>query len=147
MDFAGFKDTVLFCRKHASLDLVNCFFGEGNTEFLFTNKTMNKQWGDVEARRVHIELRGPYESGGRYMYVSPLGDLSERADTSSFPKRSRLMLYEDGTPLGLAHSSHEDIKTYGLGRFSHWDGKLYFSTTDSTNPNINGRSYSYVSDY
>jgi SAM-dependent methyltransferase len=147
MDFAGFKDTVLFCKQHANLDLVNCTTGEGNTEFLFANLSENQHWRDIEAERAHVNLESRFELGERYQYAVDLSHLSHAADTSSAPKRSRLMLYEDGIPLGLAHSTHDHIRTYGLGRFSHWDDRLYFSASDCTNPNFNGRSYSYVADY
>jgi SAM-dependent methyltransferase len=52
-------------------------------------------------------------------------------------------LYEDGVPLGPRHSLHEDIRTLGGGRYAHWVHQLYFSTTDHSDPNTNGRSYQY----
>ena len=55
---------------------------------------------------------------------------------------SNLMLLEDGCPLGPAHASHEDIRRYGGGRYSHWDAVVYFSTSDNSDPRTNGRSYS-----
>lgn len=54
---------------------------------------------------------------------------------------STLMIYEDAHPLGPAHAQHFDIREYGRGRFSHWDGVLYFSTTDNSDPRSNGRRY------
>jgi SAM-dependent methyltransferase len=146
MDFAAFQDTLSFC-KGLGLDLVNCKSGEGNTEYLFADLMSNEQWRDIEARRRRIPLLGPYPSGERYLFVTQLEGLADVADSPVAPRRSRLMLYEDGKPLGLAHSSHEDIRSYGLGRFCHWGGELYFSASDSTNPNINGRKYSYVAQY
>jgi hypothetical protein len=64
------------------------------------------------------------------------------ADSPDNPTRSTLVLYEDGKPLGPAHSSHQDIRDIGLGRFSHWrDMGLIFSTSDNSDPNTNGNSY------
>jgi len=146
MDFAAFQDTVSFC-KNLGLDLVNCMTGEGNTEYLFAELTSNQRWRDTEAGRERIALPGPYTSGGGYLFVAPLKGLADAADSSAEPRKSRLMLHEDGKPLGLAHASREDIRTHGLGRFSHWEDSLYFSASDSTNPNINGRNYSYVELY
>ena len=54
-----------------------------------------------------------------------------------------MMLYEDGRILGLAHSLHDHIAKYGGGRFSHWGEYIYFSASDSSDPNTNGRSYTY----
>lgn len=147
MDFAGYKDTMSFCKRYGDLDLVNCWAGEGNTEFLFANLSRNTKWRAIEQARKKVSLGGPFVSDGRYLFVAPLEELREVADSAGFPRRSSLMLYEDGVPLGLAHCSHEDIRSFGLGRFIHWDGSIYFSASDSTNPNINGRSYSYVAEY
>lgn len=55
---------------------------------------------------------------------------------------SRLRLREDGKPLGPAHSLHVDIRQFGGGRFSHWDGAIWFSALDSSDPRTNGRTYS-----
>jgi hypothetical protein len=59
------------------------------------------------------------------------------------PRRSRLMLYENGVMLGLAHSIHDHIVRYGKGRFSHWGSNLNFSSSDGSDPNTNGRAYAY----
>jgi arylsulfatase A-like enzyme len=50
-------------------------------------------------------------------------------------------LLEDGRELGPAHSPHEDVREQGSGRYSHWKGRLFFSTSDGSDPNTNGRSY------
>jgi hypothetical protein len=55
--------------------------------------------------------------------------------------RSSLRLYENGQPLGAAHSLHSDIRERGQGRYSHWNGHLWFSTSDSSDPRTNGRTY------
>ena len=69
------------------------------------------------------------------------------SDSRFFPQQSTLQLYEDGKELGPAHSLHDDIRNTGGGRFSHWgnglgDGYIIFSTSDNTDPRINGRTYS-----
>ncbi|TPQ36238.1 hypothetical protein C2U70_12850 [Bradyrhizobium guangdongense] len=59
--------------------------------------------------------------------------------------QSTLQLYEDGKPLGPAHSVHRDVMVIGQGRYSHWrysGTMLLFSTSDNTDPNTNGRTYS-----
>lgn len=57
--------------------------------------------------------------------------------------RSRIKIYEDGRPLPQPHCMHRDIRKHGGGRFSHWGDRLYFSTTDNTNPLENGRKYTF----
>jgi hypothetical protein len=54
---------------------------------------------------------------------------------------SNLELRENGLLLGAAHSAHQDIRSQGGGRFSHWYDYLYFSTSDGTDPRVNGRAY------
>ena len=68
--------------------------------------------------------------------------LEELSDTPETPKRSPFLLFENDRPLGPAHSEHADIKKYGHGRFSHWNGSGFiFSSSDGTNPKSNGRTY------
>jgi hypothetical protein len=55
---------------------------------------------------------------------------------------SNLQLRENGQPLGPAHAGHSDIRDNGQGRYSHWRMGLWFSASDSTDPRVNGRSYS-----
>jgi hypothetical protein len=63
-------------------------------------------------------------------------------DDNLHPRRSGLQLLENGAPIGPAHSSHEDIRRMGGGRFSHWGTGLLFSSSDNSDPRINGRAYS-----
>jgi hypothetical protein len=57
---------------------------------------------------------------------------------------SSLRLFENFRELGPSHSTHHDIDQLGGGRFSHWGGKLYFSSSDKTDPRTNGRLYAVV---
>src|SRR5262249_59447289 len=43
--------------------------------------------------------------------------------------------------LAPAHASHSEIVELGAGRHSHWTSQLYFSTSDGTDPNSNGKQY------
>jgi pectate lyase len=54
---------------------------------------------------------------------------------------SPLELLEDDRPLGPAHTVHDTIREDGRGGYSHWRGGLYFSTSDNSNPETNGRRY------
>ncbi len=62
------------------------------------------------------------------------------------PRRSRLLVVEDGRPLGPSHASHDEIRALGGGRFSHWGAQLFFSTSDNSDPTSNGRTYTLVFD-
>jgi hypothetical protein len=74
----------------------------------------------------------------RFPYVLP-------ADTIETPHNSKLALYENGRVLGPQHVLHADIRKYGGGRFSHWNGSIIFSTSDGSDPRTNGRHYSIAS--
>lgn len=54
---------------------------------------------------------------------------------------ARLRFSEDGSPLGAAHATHAAIEREGQGRYSHWGDTLWFSTSDGSDPNANGRAY------
>jgi hypothetical protein len=85
-----------------------------------------------------------YLRAGGYAYVAALLANDDVADSADSPFRSPLEVYEDGKPLGPAHSVHQDISDVGHGRFSHWRGLGFiFSTSDNTNPNTNNRRYSF----
>ncbi len=62
-------------------------------------------------------------------------------DTAANPHASRAQLFENGTPLGPAHTSHAEIRARGGGVFSHWGDVLYFSTSDNADPRTAGRTY------
>jgi glycosyltransferase involved in cell wall biosynthesis len=81
---------------------------------------------------------------GEHGWVVGLPDLAPGADNEEFPERSVLMLFENENPLGPAHSLHDDIRNLGGGRLSHWKTNLYFSTSDGSDPNTNGRMYAIV---
>ncbi len=69
----------------------------------------------------------------------PLAALSDNFNRNS---NSTLTLYENGKPLGPAHSRHDQIRIKGGGAFSHWGDSIFFSTSDHSDPRTNGRRYS-----
>lgn len=55
---------------------------------------------------------------------------------------SPVVIYEQDKPLGPAHSNFADLSKLGHGRFAFWIGQgLFFSTSDGSDPNDNGRRY------
>ena len=65
-------------------------------------------------------------------------------DTQLAPSASSLLLFENGNPIGLPHTLHDQIRKKGLGHYSHWyhtKYELYFSTPDCSDPRFNDRSY------
>ncbi len=74
------------------------------------------------------------EEGLCFLAPFPLASASDADDGSV------VRLQEDGRDL-LAHALHGDIRTLGGGRFSHWGRWLYLSSTDGSDPRVNGRRY------
>lgn len=81
---------------------------------------------------------------GEFMYVIHFDRHSHLADTPEQPRRSPLLLFENDRPLGPAHSTTDDIKRLGGGRYLHLPEVVYFSTSDNTDPRNNGRQYSWL---
>ncbi|MEA2943133.1 MAG: pectate lyase [Bradyrhizobium sp.] len=88
---------------------------------------------------------------GEHSYYVELPADAPDPDNSDTPFASTVFLYENGAPLGRAHSLHKEIADLGAGRFSHWGiiGKsgLIFSTSDNSDPRTNGRAYGIKAQY
>lgn len=82
--------------------------------------------------------RFAYQYAGAGVFLTP-------ADSRD-PRRSRLLLLENGRRLGPAHQPRQDVYSQGGGRYSHFttdngETDLIFSTSDNTDPRQNGRTY------
>lgn len=104
-----------------------------------------------ESRRIwfgeyRVELKAesirPDGSEGSFGYT--ISARHGRWDSAGRPQESQNELLENGSRIGPAHSVHQEIRTQGAGRFSHWSGALYFSTSDNSDPRTNGRRYELV---
>jgi hypothetical protein len=63
-------------------------------------------------------------------------------DPAAVQGHSPVIVYEGDKPLGPAHSTFADISKLGRGHFTYWIGQgLFFSTSDGSDPNSNGRRY------
>ncbi len=94
-------------------------------------------------------LHPPYEYHAgfawRAVHMLPL-DLQSLLPYADDPKveggKSPVVIYEDGKALGPAHSNFAEISKLGHGRFTWWiDQGMFFSTSDGSDPNSNGRRY------
>lgn len=65
-------------------------------------------------------------------------------DDIANPRRSWLVLTEDGVPLHPPHTVHANIEDQGGGAYSYWRQALIFSSSDGSDPRHNGRQYSVV---
>lgn len=56
------------------------------------------------------------------------------SDSAEDPQASTLRLFEDDRELEPGHAEHSIIETQGAGHYSFWNGYLYFSSADGTEP-------------
>lgn len=141
MEFAGIAETKAFAAERLDMHMLNIAAGEGNTEYLFRRNTGRNYFDDLLASVKTEPLAGPFRHLGGHCYIAEIPHLESSADSDDNRARSKIMLFEDGVPLGFPHQYPHHIKTCGSGRYSHWDVKLLFSTTDNTDPNTNARRY------
>lgn len=91
-----------------------------------------------------VALRGPYQKfpAPGVAYIASLPSWDALSDSSDNPTRSNVAVCESNRLLGPTHSIHQEIAEKGQGRFSHWKAVGFvFSSTDNSDPNLNGRQY------
>jgi hypothetical protein len=106
-----------------------------------TPSTVKKTASEKQPGLYIINFDGLRSDGGFSYKISYAID---GGDSNDEPEKSVLRLFENGVELYPAHSTHQGIRDYGKGRFSHWGTTLYFSTSDNTDPVTNGREYTYT---
>lgn len=93
-----------------------------------------------------VLLNAPFAKQGPLWFYTAAPQLSGLSDTAEAPTRSPAVVCENNRPLGPAHTQHGEIAAKGSGRFSHTGLGFYFSSSDNSDPNTNGRSYRVVLD-
>ncbi len=88
-------------------------------------------------------LPGPFTHIDGRGWSAHLPQLAHLANQPNAQNRSTLALYEDGVPIGPAHASRSEIVARGEGRYQHLGPSVVFSASDNSNPNGNGRTYTY----
>ena len=88
-----------------------------------------------------LALKEPFRKQGALWFFADAPSLSGESDTAEAPKRSPFLVCENDRALGPGHTQHGDIATKGGGRFSHAGSGFYFSSSDNSDPNTNGRNY------
>jgi SAM-dependent methyltransferase len=143
MEFGGLAETKRFAARDLGLELLNISAGEANTEYVFRRRGARNYFDDVLATRPEHLLAPPFASAGGKAWIATLPAEAGSGDSLAAPRSSRLMVYEDGTPSGFGHAPHAHISAHGHTRYSHWNNRLIFSASDDSDPNGNGRRYSY----
>jgi hypothetical protein len=133
----GVREKVLFAATCAGyLGAFFCLFAFGKAPKGIRGlvRRLRARW----ARRAR-RLEGMYPDSGYCYLVKVSAEL-----TSDAEGQSRVVVFEDGVPLQKPHTAHEDIRRYGLGAYSHWNGEIYLAASDNSDPRSNGRRYTYA---
>src|ERR1043166_3520778 len=85
-----------------------------------------------------LRLSGPFTHNGGNAFTVPMPSSVRRS------AGSRFVLIEDDEPMGPADAVHDVIRHDGAGRYSVWPPLIYFSASDNSDPNKNGRVYRLV---
>ena len=84
-----------------------------------------------------VLLTRPFNKEGDHCFVVPVP-----AQFLAFVEpHMTVTVQEGGVPLGPADSVHQTIRDRGAGAFSLWGSNLYFSSSDNSDCNRNGRNY------
>jgi hypothetical protein len=84
------------------------------------------------------------EEDADFLWRVPLPADFGRGDSEDAPNASTLCLFEDARALGPPHAPHDEIRRRGKGAYSHWNGELWFSTSDGSDPRTNSRIYRII---
>ena len=99
------------------------------------------KWGGGTYPKFELPTEVRREQG--HAWLAPLPEGLRSAGTAP-EGEARPRLLEDGRELGPADALHDDIRREGGGRYSVWNGWLYFSPSDNGDPTCNGRRYELV---
>jgi SAM-dependent methyltransferase len=141
MEFAGIRETLLFCRDQLGLEVLNLSTGEACSEYLFRRRGASNDWDDLIVNRREQDLPRPFlrDAGPCYVARLPSGHGESAVDGPA--ATADWTLLEDGEPLGLGHCLPEHVRRAGHGRYGEASGQFYFSASDNSDPNENGRRY------
>jgi hypothetical protein len=115
--------------------------------FLATTFVLDLWWPVTRcSMETPLELKRPFaKSGTGYAYVAAAPkQFQDSGNDLKNVAKSPLLLCENGRPIGPVHTPLNEIQTSGSGRFTHWGTNIFFSTSDNSDPNTNGRVYSVV---
>jgi 2-polyprenyl-3-methyl-5-hydroxy-6-metoxy-1,4-benzoquinol methylase len=98
---------------------------------------------NIDSQKI-FTLSAPFQKENGFAWQANVNEFMSQADDMKNPYRSKLILLENGQPLWFSHTPHDDIRKQGGGLYSHWGNLLYFSTTDNSDPNTNGRHYQII---
>jgi SAM-dependent methyltransferase len=138
MEFAGINETRTFCQEELKLRLLWMTAGEACTEYLFTP---SKNTCSIEIPAEERPLPRPFHhlSG----YAAGVDDSFCRLNQEAMAALGTTwVLFEEDEPLAFPRAPLEVVQREGYGQYGGHGGRLYFSASDGSDPDHNGRTYS-----
>ncbi len=141
IDRADVKQIGIVCALIFSVLGTGC--GESKDAALASKKLPEQQASKAWQEVLQLDPKAiALESGFAFTYQAP--QIAGAADIAGQESRSPFGLMEDGKLLTPSHAIHDDIRKNGKGRWSHWGGAIYFSSSDGSDPRQNNRKYVLV---
>ncbi|HVJ54196.1 MAG TPA: SPASM domain-containing protein [Aliidongia sp.] len=109
---------------------------EGDLENHPCDKCVAYYWNNEDYPKFQWPSGVVPEQGKAY-----LAKISEQFQQAIGDRQGEVKLFEDGVEIGPGNSMHADIRSEGGGRYSVWNGTLYFAPPDDSDPVTNGRTY------
>jgi len=142
MEYVKIMDLQKYASEKMDFELLNMTSYKANGEFLFQKRQfLNPYWSNVISKQKIIEIKKPFQPWNGKAWFFDFPEAINEADSTQSTMVSPYVLYEDQYRLPIGHAGHLEIINFGNGRYSHWSDKLYFSTSDNSDPNTNGRTY------
>jgi SAM-dependent methyltransferase len=159
-----------YIRMHELIEIISAFFdikekravrfgpdtGEGRLTQAILDEFPRYYREELETLELHLLARKRMDGSGPSEALGPCAEHRYFIDIAwqqreignafitrlpSIGKLSGLALVEDNFPLGPKNAMHDQIRNTGAGAYSIWGNYLYFSTSDNTDPAVNGRKY------
>jgi SAM-dependent methyltransferase len=140
-EFVKEGELLAFSRDKLGLEALDMITGRGNTEFVFRPKGSSNYWDTIQQGQRTETIASPFEKGNGNLWTVRVPHLAGRADRHAYDQRSDICLLEDGMMLPLAHCPIRCIEILGCGRYLHSGESILFSSSDNSDPNQNGRTY------
>ena len=143
MEFVKEDELIVFGRDQLGLEPLFILTGEGNSEFVFRHEGVSNYWDDIISSRRSNEPRAAVREEAKGMSGRRRCPNSSTAQTPLRPLYDPTFSFSKTVSAPLRPFSTGCIEDLGGGRYSHWESQaLYFSTSDNSDPNVNGRIYS-----
>ena len=139
------RDEEKSCRSSPAEAMDLLWINDAAQKCALVSSLHFRKWRDQGLRREDESRFGKCTARNRPLLDIPAAQAGGRLGqcrifqpihASAFRGRSEL--------LGPAHSSHQSIRERGQGAYSHSGQQLYFSTSNNSDPNKNGRRYSAI---